>query len=104
VETLLVPLETSSMFKAAIDAGDVFATSPPASSLHLHLLKVLRAPVPTRAVVVPVVIRGRVVNLLYGQVNDERVLEAAALEGLRRFAAAAGNAYVRLIALHKQGP
>jgi hypothetical protein len=101
VETLLVPLETSSMFRAAIDAADVFATSPPASSLHLHLLKVLRAPVPERAVVAPVLIRHRVVNLLYGQVHDGRVLDDSAIEGLRRLAIAAGNAYVRLIALHK---
>src|SRR5262249_14077829 len=55
VETLLVPLESSSMFKAAVDAGDVFVTSPPASALHLHLLKVLRASMPTRAAVAPVV-------------------------------------------------
>lgn len=102
VETLLIPLETSSMFRAAVDAADVFVTSPPASSLHLHLLKVLRAPVPARAVVVPVVIRDRVVNLLYGQVHDERVLDDETIDGLRRVSIAAANAYVRLIALHKR--
>ena len=102
VETLLVPLETSSMFRAAIDAADVFATSPPASSLHLHVLKVLRAPMPTRAVVAPVVIKERVVNLLYGQVHEERALGDAAIDGLRRATVSAANAYVRLIALHKQ--
>jgi hypothetical protein len=104
VETLLIPLETSSMFKAAIDAADVFATSPPASSLHMHLLKVLRAPMPARAVVAPVIIRERVVNLLYGQVHADRVLNDEAIAGLRKAAIAAGNGYVRLIALHKHGP
>lgn len=103
VETLLVPLESSSMFKAAVDAGDVFVTSPPASALHLHLLKVLRAPMPTRAAVAPVVIKGRTVNLLYGHVEEERLLGAEQVEGLRTAATAAANAYVRLIALHKQG-
>src|SRR5262249_1968308 len=83
VETLLIPLESSSMFKAAVDAADVFATSPPASAIHLHVLKVLRAPVPTRAVVAPVVIRGRTVNLLYGHVEDDRTLGAEEVEGLR---------------------
>ena len=101
VETLLLPLESSSLFRAALDAGDVFATSPPASSLQMHLLKVMRAPMPARAVVAPVIINQRAVNLLYGQVHAERALSDAAVESLRTAAQAAANAYVRLIALHK---
>lgn len=103
VETLLVPLETSSMFRAALDAGDPFVTAPPASVLHLHLLKVLRAPMPHRAVVAPVIIKERAVNLLYGQVEGERRLGSGEVVGIGRAAAAASNGYVRLIALHKQG-
>jgi hypothetical protein len=101
IETLLVPLESSSLFRAALDAGDVFATSPPASALQLHLLKVMRAPMPARAVVAPVIINNRAVNLLYGQVHGERALSDAALDSLRTASQAAANAYVRLIALHK---
>ena len=101
VETLLVPLESSSLFRAALDAGDVFATSPPATSLQMHLLKVLRAPMPARAVVAPVIINNRAVNLLYGQVHGERALSDAAVDSLRTASQAAANAYVRLIALHK---
>jgi hypothetical protein len=103
LETLLVPLDSSSLFRAALDAGDVFATSPPASTIHLHLLKVLRAPVPARAVVAPVFIRDRAVNLFYGQVQGERTLGEEAVAGLRRMCAAMANAYIRLIALLKQG-
>jgi hypothetical protein len=101
VETLLVPLESSSLFRAAIDAADVFATSPPATSLQLHLLKVLRAPMPARAVVAPVSINQRAVNLLYGQVHGERTLPESSIDELRAAAQAAAKAYVRLIALHK---
>jgi hypothetical protein len=103
LETVLVPLEVSSMFKAAVDAGDVFAASPPASILHLHVLKVLRSPMPARAVVAPVVIKERVVNLLYGHVEGERTVGPEVIEGLRVAAAATANGYVRLIALHKHG-
>ncbi len=102
IETLLLPLDASSMFRAALDAGEVFATSPPASALHLHLLKVLRAPMPARAVVAPVFIRERAVNLFYGQVNGERTLDDEAVVGLQRVVNAAANAYVRMIALLKQ--
>jgi hypothetical protein len=101
VETLLVPLESSSLFRAAIDAADVFATSPPATSLQMHLLKVLRAPMPARAVVAPVSINQRAVNLLYGQVHGERTLSERSIDELRAAAQAAAKAYVRLIALHK---
>lgn len=101
LQTMLVPLEVSSMFRAALDAGDVFATSPPASSLHLHLQRVLRAPAPARAVVAPVMIRDRAVNLFYGQVHGERTLGDDVINGLRRVATATANAYVRLIALLK---
>ena len=103
VETLLIPLESSSMFKAAVDAGDLFVTAPPASALHLHFLKIMRAPMPRRAAVAPVVLKGRTVNLLYGHVEGERQLGQEAIEGLRNAVTAAANAYIRLIALHKQG-
>jgi hypothetical protein len=103
VETLLVPLESSSMFKAAVDAADVFATAPPASALHMHILRILRAPMPARAAVAPVVIKDRTVNLLYGHVEGDRTLDPDAVGGLRTATTAAANAYIRLIALHKQG-
>jgi hypothetical protein len=69
----------------------------------MHLLKVLRSPMPARAVVAPVVIKERVVNLLYGHVEGDRTVAPEAIEGLRSAAAATANGYVRLIALHKQG-
>ena len=58
---------------------------------------------PVRAVVAPVMIRDRVVNLFYGQVHTDPALGDEAIEGLRRIAHAASNGYVRLIALSKQG-
>ncbi len=102
VETLLVPLDVPSIFRQAIEAGDLFAGAAPPSALHAHVFKVLRAHPPRQAVVVPISIRDRVVNLLYGQRDGERELGETALDGLRHLARGAADAYVRLIALHKQ--
>ena len=51
---------------------------------------------------VPVAIRERVVNLLYGQKNVEAEITASDLVALRRLGEAARDAYVRLIARHKK--
>jgi hypothetical protein len=96
IETLLIPLTSSSIFRTALDAADVWVGAVPRSPLHQHMFKILRTQAPDRAVVVPIRIRERVVNLLYahGGGLDETPL--------RRLADAAGDAYVRLIALQKK--
>jgi hypothetical protein len=101
IETLLVPLQASSIFRQAIEGADLFVGAVPPSALHAHLFKVLRAVAPRQAVVVPITIRERVVNLLYGQRDGDKELNEVALDGLRHLARTAGEAYVRLIALHK---
>jgi hypothetical protein len=96
LETLLIPLASASIFRTALDAGDLFVGPAPSSALHQHLFKILRTQPPERAAVLPIRIRDRAVNLLYAHGGD--IDESA----LRRIAEAAGNAYVRLIALHKK--
>lgn len=96
IETLLIPLGPASVFRTAVDAADLFVGPVPPSPLHQHLFKILRTRAPERAAVLPIRIRDRVVNLLY--VHGGAIDEPA----LRRLADAAGNAYVRLIALHKK--
>jgi hypothetical protein len=103
IETLLVPLGAPSIFRQAIEEADLFVGAAPPTALHAHVFKVLRTHAPRQAVVVPISIRDRVVNLLYGQREGEKELSEAALAGLRQLAKAAADAYVRLIALHKQG-
>jgi hypothetical protein len=102
IETLLVPLGIPSMFKAALDDGDLFVGAAPPTALHAHLFKVLRTSAPRQAVVAPIVIKDRVVNLLYGHLEGDAVVADTNLAGLRKLAGAASAAYVRLIALQKQ--
>jgi hypothetical protein len=102
LETLLVPLEPTSLFKAAIEAGDVQAASPAPNALHSHLWKILKAQPPREAVVAPIRIKERVVNLLYGHSDGDRTLAENESAQLRRLVETAAAGYVRLIALSKQ--
>jgi hypothetical protein len=102
VEALLVPLEHPSIFRQAIEAGDLFVGAAPPNALHAHVFRVLRARAPRQAVVVPITIKDRVVNLLYGHREGEREVDPVSLDGLRHLARGASQAYVRLIAVQKQ--
>jgi hypothetical protein len=103
IETLLIPLESASIFRQAVEAGGLYVGAAPPSAFHAHLFKVLRARPPHQAVVVPITIKDRVVNLLYGHKEGEGELSELSLDGLRILAKSASEAYVRLIALQKQG-
>jgi hypothetical protein len=103
IETLLIPLGISSMFNTEALGDELFAGPAPPSAIHAHVYKVLRTSAPRQAVVVPIAIRDRRVNLVYGHRNGDRSLSDEELDGLRKLAKAASAAYVRLIALQKQG-
>ncbi len=102
LETLLVPLDSASIFKSAIEEKDLFAGPAPPSALHAHLFKLLRTSAPAQAVVAPIMIRERVVNLLYGHKSGDATVADGALDGLRYVAMEAATAYARLIALQKK--
>ena len=101
LETLMVPLEAPSIFRAAVEVQGISVGAAPPNALHAHLFKVLRVSAPPHAVVAPISIRDRVVNLLYGQRVDGRPF-GADVAGLEKAAKAAAEAYVRLIALQKK--
>jgi hypothetical protein len=102
LETLLVPLDAPSIFRSAVEEKDLFAGAAPPSALHAHLFKLLRTSAPAQAVVAPIMIRDRVVNLMYGHKNGESVVGELALDRLRQVALAAATSYARLIALQKK--
>jgi Type II secretion system (T2SS), protein E, N-terminal domain len=102
LETLLVPIEQSPLFKGAVEDGKVHAGAPTTNSLHAHLYKVLKSPAPKHAAVAPIRIKERVVNLLYGHSDGDRALGEAELAQLTQIVESAAAGYVRLIALSKQ--
>ncbi len=101
IESLLIPLETPSMFKVATN-DDLFRGPPFPATLHGYLFKVLQSPPPATAVVLSVAIGRRVVNLLYGHKRGGEPLTSGEAEDLSKLAAAASSAYVHLITVSKQ--
>jgi hypothetical protein len=102
LESLLVPLETKSIFKTACEDAELFVGPAPPSALHGHLFKVLRTSAPLQAVVAPIMIRDRVVNLLYGHKLGDGLVPDGLLASLRAVSQEAAAAYARLIALQKK--
>jgi hypothetical protein len=102
LESLLLPLETKSIFKTACEDAELFVGPAPPSALHGHLFKVLRTPAPLQAVVAPIMIRDRVVNLLYGHKLGDGLVPDGLLASLRAVSGEAAAAYARLIALQKK--
>jgi hypothetical protein len=101
IEALLIPLEMPSIFQLAERSRELFRGRAFPAALHDHVFKVLRCHAPLYSVVAPVAIGNRVVNLLYGHKRDGGDLLEEEIIGLRQLAAAAGEAYVRLISASK---
>ncbi len=100
VESILIPLSAPSMFRTAVEARQTCRGAPPSSgkAIHERFFKLFSLDdEPPSVVVTPVMIRDRVVCLLYahaahgGGVTDELVAE------IEYVAAAVGEAYLRLI-------
>jgi hypothetical protein len=100
---LLVPLGVASLFRMSAQKNDVAAGPLSSGALDAHVFKVLGVFPPQHAVVVPCVLRDRVVNLLYGHRDGELPVDEAVLAQLRNVMQATAAAYVRLISLSKKG-
>jgi hypothetical protein len=103
VETLLVPLAVPSIFRIAVETDAPFVGPAPPTAVHGHLFKVLRTSAPAQAVVLPVLIRDRVVNLIYGHRQGDKELSEQDLDGLHKLTIEAATAYARLIASQRKG-
>ncbi len=96
VERLSLTLDAPSMFRDACDRVQVVSGPVSNLPLHRHLFQALRRSPPQSAIVVPVVMRGRVVNLIYGdRVAGPDVGSTAA--GLVKLANAVALAYERIV-------
>jgi hypothetical protein len=98
VASLVVPLAQPSVLRVAFDKNAPFAGAPTpdtSSSIQDRFFKLFGAP-PAKVVVVPVTIKGRVINLLYGHGPRGVSVEEAATE-LGALADAAEEAFARII-------
>lgn len=104
--SLVVPLSQPSVLRLAFDKVASFAGAPNAetqSSIQDRFFKLFGGVPPAKVVVVPVTIKGRVINLLYGHGPRHGSVEEAAIE-LGTLAGAAEEAFVRIILETKGGP
>lgn len=94
IEAIVVPLSQPSSLRAAHDGKQRVVEAPSEASTQ-RLLRLLGVPHAAEVAVAPVVIRGRVVNLLFGAASAK--VPRAVAEALDQVAADAAAAYVRLI-------
>jgi hypothetical protein len=101
VEALALPLSSPSVLRLAQERAATFAGPPPNGSLVQERFFKLFGGEPPHVAVVPIVIRGRVINLLYAHGPRRGGIEDAAQE-LTTVAEAAAEAFVRIIREQKE--
>jgi hypothetical protein len=106
VESIALPLRSASMLKAAFETRSVFYGRPPyeGAALQSRLWKLFKLPQPPDEVlVVPILLKERVVNLVYAHSLDGGALPVEPSNTLLNLCNAAATGYTRLIqrAKHK---
>lgn len=106
IESVAIPLTAPSMLSLACEGKSIFRGAPPAdgAALQGRLYKLLRCAAPREALVAPVVLKERVVNLVYVHAFDGGILPDTAVVDLTTACAAVASAFVRLIQSTKTRP
>jgi hypothetical protein len=96
LESIAIPLGSASVIRAAHDTKRPWFGPPPAdgAAVMSRVYKLLRCEAPRAAAAVPIVVQGRVVNIVYAH-GDE--LPPTKVQELQRISDAARDAYVRII-------
>ncbi|HEY1960701.1 MAG TPA: hypothetical protein VGH28_34050 [Polyangiaceae bacterium] len=94
-----VPLDMPSILQAARERKEPVVMRPSPDGVDGILISDLRRPASVEAAVIPVLVRGRPVALLYGDATSG--VDRDALDEVARFAAAVGQGFERLIVRKK---
>ncbi len=99
VETILIPLSAPSMFRVAFEAKKVCKGPPPSSgkAIHDRFFKLFPGEAPSEVVVMPVLLKDRVVCMIYAHDVAGDAIESAAIAELETLAREMADAYRRLI-------
>jgi len=99
IEALAIPLAAPSVFQTAYRQQEAYRGPPSheSTALDLQLFERLRVAPPQEVIVAPVLIRDRVVNLIFGQAEDGGPLADRMSIGLGTLTRSAAAAYVRMI-------
>jgi len=101
IESLMLPGAADSILKGPA-AGEVFSGVVPKGPLNDRLLSALARKPPVAALVLPIMLKGRVVNLFYAD-NGEGEVGAARAGYLQLLAKDVASAYERIILAKKRG-
>ncbi len=98
LESLLIPLSAPSLFRAVLETGRAFRGAPPMGGevIHQRFWRSLGLPAPREVLAAPVVLKSRVVNLVYTQ-GSTNALPVMAEADVVRLSVAMAGAYQRLI-------
>ncbi|MEE8508261.1 MAG: hypothetical protein V3T07_04290, partial [Myxococcota bacterium] len=98
---IFVPMNTDSVLAAAAREGEPFRGVPPVTSIDQELFAALGRDGVCDAVILPVRIRDRVLNLLYAD-NGSHPLGESSVAALAAVSDCISRAYARLILLRKR--
>ena len=98
IEELSLPLGGASALQSAVDTQKVFLGPPPSAArpVETQLWQALGTPDPSDVLVVPVLVKLRVVNVIYAHLASGRPAPAL-VEELTDLAGRAQTSYLRLI-------
>lgn len=98
IESISVPLGPPSMFTTVYEGKVAFLGPPPEEGMPIHkkVWNALRSEDPLEAIVIPVMLGERMVNILYAHATNGTIPDGA-LEDAARVAREATTAYARLI-------
>jgi hypothetical protein len=99
VETIAFPIAMPSCFRTAHDSRTTFRGPPPADGqkLQRQVWKYLHSPEPDEVLVIPILVKSRVLNLVYAHADDCGRLPEVPVTDLQALCAAASSVYMRMI-------
>jgi hypothetical protein len=105
LEMLSLPLSVPSVLNLAYSRAALFRGSPVESAgiVQSRLYKLLKHAPPSEVITAPIMVKKRVVNLIYAHAFDLKNLPDFAPAELRKLCEAASECFVRLIQAQKQG-
>jgi hypothetical protein len=104
LRSLSIPLLEPSLLRPAYETQHIFRGTPPlkGAAWDMVLWRQLRSPPPEEVVVAPVVLKNRVVTLIYGHAADGGALPDAAVVDLTMLCPYAAAGYIQLIQTAKK--
>jgi hypothetical protein len=101
IEGIMIPVDAESLMATPIKTGRLLRSATPLGAVDMRVLRAMGREHTQHVAVLPIVIGGRVVNLLYVD-NGRAPLAETSLGALRVLCIGVGRVYERLIVERKQ--